>query len=125
MPVSYPSTLPTAGLTGGGGGVKTSTLSDERSEGEQEHRQRQGIQNQVINVEYPPLSQTEYEAFKTFFEETLFSGILPFEFNDPATKDTHVYKFVKNDPAYNETRVNKNFVSISFQLIRLKFIAGE
>ena len=117
MPILYPQDLPTAGLTGAGGGEITTVISDEKDLGAQELRERQGLRNQIITVEFPPITQEVYEVFIEFFETTLYGGILPFEFNDPITKDTHVYKFVK---AFTETRVTPQLIKISFQLIRLR-----
>lgn len=123
--VAYPSELPSAGLAGAGGGPNTTTISDEKELGEPEIRQRQGLVNQVVNVELPPLSQTEYEAFLSFFENDLYGGILPFTFNDPITKGDHTYKFVKATPSFTEERVNYYWIRVTFQLIRLKYVPEE
>lgn len=124
-PVEYPSTLPVAGLSGAAGGPIQTTISDERELGTPEIRQRQGMVNQVINVEYPPINQTTYDAFVDWFNNDLYGGVLPFMFNDAITKTDHVYKFVKNTPAYTVTRMTDLWLTISFQLIRLKTISVE
>lgn len=124
MAVAYPSTLPTAGLNGASGGPVLTTISDEKELGQPEIRQRSRMANQIVSVEYPPIDQTTYEAFLAWFQDDLYDGILPFDFNDPMTKDTHTYKFVKSTPAFVETRMTPNFIKISFQLIRLKFTSG-
>jgi len=124
MAVAYPASLPTAGLNGASGGPVLTTISDEREFGIPEIRQRQSMTNQVISVEYPPINQTTYEAFLTWFQDDLYDGILPFTFNDPITKDNHVYKFVKSNPAFVETRMSPGWLKLSFQLIRLKFVAA-
>jgi hypothetical protein len=125
MGVSYPSALPQAGLNGASGGPILTIISDEKELGQPEIRQRSNMVSQVISVEFPPIDQANYDIFINWFENDLFDGILPFDFNDPMSKDIHTYKFVKSTPAFVETRISPNFIKISFQLIRLKVIISE
>jgi hypothetical protein len=117
--VDWPTSLPQTGLNGASGGPQQNSVSFEPDIGPSIDRRRSSFAGRKIKVELPPITNAQYAIFVSFFEDDLYDGLLPFNFNDPMTQTTKSFKFVKTEPAYSEQRLTGDMMKISFELFRL------
>lgn len=114
----WPATLPQAGSLGGSGEVQANVVVFEPEVGPTIDRRRASMVQRTHDVELAALSPAEYQTFLDFFTDTIYSGVLPFNWVNPMTGTAHKVKIVQRQgqPAFREERVTPSVIKINFQI---------
>lgn len=118
-PTEWPDELPPGNLSGASGGPQSNKISFEPEYGPSIDRRKGSYAARMISITLPPLTQSQYETWQTFFYETLKNGSLAMTFPDPMTKTNRRFKFKQNKPVIREKSASGGLIEISFDLIRI------
>lgn len=110
---NFPSDVPN-GAYGVSGGPQVNNVSFEPEVGPTIDRRRASSIQRIRDVEWPRLTQDEYNSLVAFIDTTLYSGTLPFMWIDPFDGVSRKMKFVKDGGTlYKETLVTPYVYRVS------------
>lgn len=122
LPV-WPTALRTDGAAGVTGSPQTNIAAFSPEVGPPINRRRASVITRTYSVSMNMLTLAEYEAFQTFFHDTLVDGTLPFRRTHPMTGEWHKCRFAgSGERMYEETRVNADAFALRFSLMTMNRI---
>lgn len=115
---NWPATLPQAASLGGAGELQSNVVSFQPEVGPSIDRRRASIVQRTHEIAFANLTETQYQTFVDFFDVTLFSGVLPFNWVNPMTGAAHKVKIVQRqgEAAYSEERITPNVYRLNFTI---------
>lgn len=120
MPVPFwPASLPLRPRTQSlNGGPRRMVASFEPEQGVEQTRPRVTAAVHVLSFETPALDAAQMVTLRSFFEDTLRGGSIPFSWLDPRTNEAWLWKPVPGDGPYKETDLGGGFSQVSLTLVR-------
>lgn len=115
----WPVSLPPAARVGISGGPQSNAVSFKPEVGPSIDRRRASSVVRKYQVELPAMEAATYDAFVAFFDDTLKSGVLPFQWYDPFTRSAGRFKFVHNDPVYTQEALASGLFVVRFEVMRI------
>ncbi len=100
------------------GGPRRMVASFEPEQGVEQTRPRVTAAIHVLSFETPALNAAQMVTLRSFFEDTLRGGSIPFSWLDPRTNDVWLWKPVPGDGPYKETDLGGGFSQVSLTLVR-------
>ena len=116
----WPTSLPQAPLVDQWtGGPQRNIVSFQPEIGPSITRRRGSSALSVWEAAFPPFDATQLAAFRSFFEDDLFDGVLAFQWDDPITGTTCLWRFADEEPPYKITATAASLYMVSMKLIKL------
>ncbi len=113
-----------SGAAGVNGGPQNNTVSFDPEIGTSITRRRASSFVRNYKINFSLLTADEFEAFKTFFHNTLLDGVLPFAWQHPMTGASHRCKFkLAGENGYQETRRKNDRFDLEFDITVLESLA--
>jgi len=119
---NWPATLPQAGSLGGAGTLQSNVISFQPEVGPSIDRRRASIVQRTHEIELANVTAAQYADFVEFFDVTLFSGVLAFNWVNPMTGAASKVKIVQRqgENAYREERITPDIYKLSFTIMLVR-----